>query len=133
VWWLVPVLSLALVELYAFSRHSTEDYPTLSLLADRCSPTTCRGGVLLRLADGVLGADRADERPGRIVIIDHLFVAGRDRVRWWWAGCPGGRTPASELRRPHGFVMQYQVGKVPVGRVAVLGFWWWVGWHFFAR
>ena len=32
-----------------------------------------------------------------------------------------------------GFVMQYQVGKFPVGRVAVLGFWWWVGWHFFAR
>ena len=32
-----------------------------------------------------------------------------------------------------GLVMQYQVGKVPVGRVAVLGFWWWVGWHFFAR
>ena len=31
------------------------------------------------------------------------------------------------------FVMQYQVGQVPVGRVAVLGFWWWVGWHFFAR
>jgi hypothetical protein len=34
VWWLVPVLSLAFVELYAFSRHSIEDYPTLSLLAD---------------------------------------------------------------------------------------------------
>ena len=34
IWWLVPVLTLALVELYAFSRHSTEDYPTLSLLAD---------------------------------------------------------------------------------------------------
>lgn len=32
-----------------------------------------------------------------------------------------------------GFVMKYQVGKVPVGRVAVLGFWWWIGWHFFAR
>jgi len=32
-----------------------------------------------------------------------------------------------------GFVMQYRVGKFPVGRVAVLGFWWWVGWHFFAR
>jgi len=32
-----------------------------------------------------------------------------------------------------GFVMQYQVGRVPVGRIAVLGFWWWVGWHFFAR
>jgi len=32
-----------------------------------------------------------------------------------------------------GFVMAYQVGRVPVGRVAVLGFWWWMGWHFFAR
>ncbi len=32
-----------------------------------------------------------------------------------------------------GFVMQYQVGKIPVGRIALLGFWWWVGWHFFAR
>jgi Family of unknown function (DUF6186) len=32
-----------------------------------------------------------------------------------------------------GVVMQYEVGRVPVGRVAVLGFWWWVGWHFFAR
>ncbi len=32
-----------------------------------------------------------------------------------------------------GFVMQYYVGKVPVGRIALLGFWWWVGWHFFAR
>jgi hypothetical protein len=32
-----------------------------------------------------------------------------------------------------GFVMAYRVGRVPVGRVAVLGFWWWVGWHFFAR
>lgn len=33
-WWLVPVLLLALIELYAFSRNSIEDYPTLSLLAD---------------------------------------------------------------------------------------------------
>ena len=32
-----------------------------------------------------------------------------------------------------GFIMAYQVGRVPVGRVALLGFWWWVGWHFFAR
>jgi hypothetical protein len=31
------------------------------------------------------------------------------------------------------FVMQYEVSRVPVGRIAVLGFWWWVGWHFFAR
>jgi hypothetical protein len=32
-----------------------------------------------------------------------------------------------------GFVMAYRVGRVPVGRIAVLGFWWWIGWHFFAR
>lgn len=32
-----------------------------------------------------------------------------------------------------GFVMEYEVGRLPVGRVAVFGFWWWVGWHFFAR
>ncbi|HEY7224337.1 MAG TPA: DUF6186 family protein [Micromonosporaceae bacterium] len=32
-----------------------------------------------------------------------------------------------------GFVMAYRVGRVPVGRVAVLGFWWWLGWHFFCR
>ena len=32
-----------------------------------------------------------------------------------------------------GFIMAYQVGKGPVGRIAVLGFWWWVGWHFLAR
>jgi hypothetical protein len=32
-----------------------------------------------------------------------------------------------------GFVMQYRAGRVPVGRIAMYGFWWWVGWHFFAR
>ena len=30
-------------------------------------------------------------------------------------------------------VMTHEVGKIPVGRVAVFGFWWWVGWHFLAR
>jgi len=34
VWWLAPILALALVELFAFSRNSPEAYPTLSLLAD---------------------------------------------------------------------------------------------------
>jgi Family of unknown function (DUF6186) len=31
------------------------------------------------------------------------------------------------------FVMGYRVGRLPVGRIAVFGFWWWVGWHFIAR
>src|SRR5262245_10744577 len=33
-WWLVPVLLFASVELFAFSKNSIENYPTLSLLAD---------------------------------------------------------------------------------------------------
>jgi hypothetical protein len=32
-----------------------------------------------------------------------------------------------------GFVMRYRTGRMPVGRIALLTFWWWVGWHFFAR
>ena len=32
-WWLVPVLSLSLLELATFLRQSFEDYPTLSLIA----------------------------------------------------------------------------------------------------
>jgi hypothetical protein len=31
------------------------------------------------------------------------------------------------------FIMSYKRGRLPVGRVAVFGFWWWLGWHFFAR
>lgn len=33
-WWLLPALSLALIELVMFIGGSTYDYPTLSLLAD---------------------------------------------------------------------------------------------------
>lgn len=49
----------------------------------------------------------------------------------WFARREDAKVPsAGELT---GFVMGYQVGRVPVGRIAVLGFWWWLGWHFFAR
>ncbi len=30
-------------------------------------------------------------------------------------------------------VMRYEMGGLPVGRLAVLGFWMWCGWHFLAR
>jgi hypothetical protein len=43
----------------------------------------------------------------------------------------GARVPS--LGDISAFVMDYRVGRVPVGRIAVLGFWWWAGWHFFAR
>ena len=44
---------------------------------------------------------------------------------------PGSRVPA--LSDLCGFVMRYRVGGLPIGRIAVLGLWWWVGWHFLAR
>jgi len=68
----------------------------------------------------------------RIVIISlFVVVAAAFVVVSWLSRREDSKIPTfGDLS---GFVMQYEVGKVPVGRVAVLGFWWWVGWHFFAR
>ncbi|MFC6017331.1 DUF6186 family protein [Plantactinospora solaniradicis] len=49
----------------------------------------------------------------------------------WAARREGSRIPT--LGDVCAYVMQYEVGPVPVGRIALLGFWWWMGWHFFAR
>ncbi|WP_213451018.1 DUF6186 family protein [Rhizomonospora bruguierae] len=49
----------------------------------------------------------------------------------WAARREGSRIPT--LGDLCAGVMRYRVGRVPVGRVAVLGLWWWLGWHFFAR
>lgn len=43
------------------------------------------------------------------------------------------RSQVPTLGEMCGFVMGYRMGGLPVGRIAVFGFWWWVGWHFFAR
>ncbi len=67
------------------------------------------------------------------VVIISLFVLGAIGfvVVTWLSRRENSKIPTfGDLG---GFVMAYQVGKVPVGRIAVLGFWWWVGWHFFAR
>lgn len=68
----------------------------------------------------------------RVIIISLFALAGVGFLAvGWLARRKDSKIPSfGDLT---GFVMQYQVGKVPVGRVAVLGFWWWVGWHFFAR
>jgi hypothetical protein len=29
--------------------------------------------------------------------------------------------------------MRYRSGRLPMGRIAVYGFWLWLGWHLFAR
>jgi hypothetical protein len=44
---------------------------------------------------------------------------------------PGSRLPT--LGHLCGFVLAYRLGPLPVGRLALLGFWWWTGWHFLAR
>jgi hypothetical protein len=49
----------------------------------------------------------------------------------WAARQPGSEVPT--LGDLCAAAMAYEVRRVPVGRIVVLGFWWWVGWHFFAR
>ena len=49
----------------------------------------------------------------------------------WAARREGSRIPT--LGDVCAQVMRYEVGPVPVGRIGLFGFWWWVGWHFFAR
>ncbi|TDB69617.1 hypothetical protein E1182_29425 [Micromonospora sp. KC721] len=49
----------------------------------------------------------------------------------WAARRPGSRVPS--LADVCAYVMRYEVGPVPVGRIGVFGFWWWLGWHFLAR
>jgi hypothetical protein len=43
------------------------------------------------------------------------------------------RSQVPTLAELCGFVMTYRIGRLPVGRIGVFGFWWWLGWHFFAR
>lgn len=56
-----------------------------------------------------------------------LLVAGLE----WLARRKGSRVPT--LGDICAQVMRYEVGPVPVGRIGMFGFWWWLGWHFFAR
>jgi hypothetical protein len=49
----------------------------------------------------------------------------------WAARRPDSKIPT--LAQLCGFVMRYRVGRLPVGRIAMFGFWWWLGWHFLAR
>jgi Family of unknown function (DUF6186) len=68
----------------------------------------------------------------RIVIIGLFGLAGAGfLVLWGLSRRENSKIPS--FGRLTGFVMAYQVGRMPVGRIALLGFWWWAGWHFFAR
>jgi Family of unknown function (DUF6186) len=52
-------------------------------------------------------------------------------VMEWLARQEGSRIP--RLGDIAAVVMRYEMGGLPVGRLALLGFWMWCGWHFLAR
>lgn len=66
-------------------------------------------------------------------LIIGLFLLGALTIvaLTWLSRREGSKIP--QVGQMAGFVMAYQVGRVPVGRIAVVGFWWWIGWHFLAR
>lgn len=49
----------------------------------------------------------------------------------WAARREGSRIPT--IGDLCAYVMRYEVGRVPVGRIGLFGLWWWIGWHFLAR
>jgi hypothetical protein len=49
----------------------------------------------------------------------------------WLARRPDSRIPT--LADATAVVMRFEVAGLPVGRLAILGFWFWLGWHFLAR
>ncbi len=57
-----------------------------------------------------------------LVLLAVLEFAGRR---------PGARVPT--LGRACAAVMSVRIGRVPLGRIVLIGFWWWMGFHFFAR
>jgi hypothetical protein len=68
----------------------------------------------------------------RIMAISAFVVAGLIfAFIEWRARREHSRIPT--LSDVCAFVMTYRAGRLPVGRIAMYGFWWWVGWHFFAR
>lgn len=66
-----------------------------------------------------------------VTIAAFVLAAALLAAMEWAARREGSRIPtAGDVCA---WVMRYRVGRVPLGRLAVLGFWWWIGWHFFAR
>lgn len=63
---------------------------------------------------------------GGFLVAVALFVAVELAARR-----EGSRIPT--LGEVCAYVMRYEVGSVPIGRIGLFGFWWWLGWHFLAR
>jgi hypothetical protein len=66
-----------------------------------------------------------------VIIAGFVAALAAVGVLEWRARRPDSRLP--RLGDVADFLLAYRVGRLPVGRIALLGFWWWVGWHFLAR
>ena len=67
----------------------------------------------------------------RWIAVAGFVVVALIVVAFEWAARRYGKIPT--LSDMAAVIMTHQVGRIPMGRVAVFGFWWWVGWHFLAR
>ncbi len=107
-----------------------DELPTFSrladpLLEDQSDPL----GGLVRLVGRLLGVGAAMMRA--LAIGGFLTALVLFAVVEWMARREGSRIPT--LGEVCAYVMRYEVGPVPVGRIGLFGFWWWLGWHFLAR
>jgi hypothetical protein len=66
-----------------------------------------------------------------LVIAGFVGVAVTAIVLEWVARREGSRVP--RLGDVAAMIMRYEMGGLPIGRLALLGFWMWCGWHFLAR
>lgn len=66
-----------------------------------------------------------------LAIAGFIGVAVAAIVLEWVARREGSRIP--RLGDVAAVIMRYEMGGLPVGRLALLGFWMWCGWHFLAR
>lgn len=66
-----------------------------------------------------------------IAIAGFLVAALGALVLEWAARREGSRVP--RLGDVAAVIMRYELGGLPIGRLALLGFWLWCGWHFLAR
>ena len=68
----------------------------------------------------------------RLLAIAGFVLAGLAVLAVEWAARrPDSRIPT--IGDVSALVMRYDIGGIPVGRLALLSFWFWLGWHFLAR
>jgi hypothetical protein len=67
----------------------------------------------------------------RLVAVGGFLLAALLVAAVEWDARRTGRSPT--LSDMAAVIMTHEAGRIPVGRVAIFGFWWWVGWHFLAR